>query len=46
MFADNISARQAYQKLRLAAMAERISVEAFARRFLNEKQTGNDRERA
>ncbi|GAA5541522.1 MULTISPECIES: ANTAR domain-containing protein [Brucella] len=46
MFADNISARQAYQKLRLAAMAERVSVEAFARRFLNEKQTGNDRERA
>jgi len=46
MLAENLSPKQAYQKLRLAAMAERISVEAAARRFLNEKQAGPDRERA
>jgi len=46
MLAENLSPKQAYQKLRLAAMAERISVEAAARRFLNEQQAGPDRERA
>lgn len=46
MLAENLSSRQAYQKLRLAAMAERISVEAVARRLLNEQQAGPDRERA
>lgn len=46
MLAENLSPRQAYQKLRLAAMAERISVEAAARRLLNEQQAGPDRERA
>lgn len=46
MLAENMSPRQAYQKLRLAAMTERVSVEAMARRFLNEQQVGPDRERA
>ncbi len=46
MLAENMSPRQAYQKLRLAAMTERVSVEAMARRFLNEQQAGPDRERA
>ena len=46
MLAENLLPKQAYQKLRLAAMAERISVEAAARRFLNEQQAGPDRERA
>jgi len=46
MLAENLSPKQAYQKLRLAAMAERISVEAAARRFLNGQQAGPDRERA
>jgi len=46
MLAENLSPKQAYQKLRLTAMAERISVEAAARRFLNEQQAGPDRERA
>lgn len=46
MLAENISAKQAYQRLRLAAMSERISVEALATRFLSEQQRGASRERA
>lgn len=47
MIADNSSAKDAYQKLRLDAMAERISIEEAARRIIaSVEETGNNRERA